>query len=93
MNRIKFGDNETESGTERGLGWYLSLGKEWWVSDNWGLGVAGFTYTSKSTYPAEGSHVHNTVFGLTFSATVPLLSFFYYLCSFAWDSIPAGQPR
>lgn len=27
--------------TKFGLGFQLGVGKEWWVSDNWGLGVAG----------------------------------------------------
>nr|MBC8278674.1 hypothetical protein [FCB group bacterium] len=33
---------ETEATTESGLGFYLSAGKEWWVSDKWALGCAVF---------------------------------------------------
>lgn len=34
--------SQTSSGTTKaGLGVNLLVGKEWWVSDNWGLGVAG----------------------------------------------------
>lgn len=32
--------NNTQSDSDTGKGIKLSLGKEWWVSDNWGLGVA-----------------------------------------------------
>ena len=38
-------DNEITGQTDSGLGVQLAVGKEWWVSDNWGLGVsAAFTY-------------------------------------------------
>ena len=57
--------------TETGYGVYFSAGKEWWVSADWALGVAGFAYYSSmddkwdsATYP-----VSNTVFGVVFSAT------------------------
>jgi hypothetical protein len=32
-------DGERVGETDPGLGLHLGLGKEWWVSDNWGLGV------------------------------------------------------
>jgi hypothetical protein len=34
-------NNDEVADTEFGPGLSLVLGKEWWVSDNWGLGVAG----------------------------------------------------
>jgi hypothetical protein len=31
--------------TKSGIGWHFKVGKEWWVSRNWGLGVAlGYGY-------------------------------------------------
>jgi hypothetical protein len=37
--------NGTQSDTDTGFGGQLAAGKEWWVSDHWGLGVAGkFTF-------------------------------------------------
>jgi hypothetical protein len=33
--------------TEFGPGLSLVLGKEWWVSDNWGLGLAGQLYAAR----------------------------------------------
>ena len=64
--------------TESGWGFSLSLGKEWWVSENWGLGLAGFVYHSRTTgedisFDYETYQrpytVDNTVIGIMFSAT------------------------
>ena len=48
-------------------GLYLNIGKEWWVSDNWGLGVGGFGYFGE--IPGDDGTIKNTAFGLFFSAT------------------------
>lgn len=41
--------NNTTSNSQEGFGFQLKGGKEWWVSDNWGLGVAaGLSYISAS---------------------------------------------
>jgi hypothetical protein len=37
---IQNSDNEKVAETEYGPGVSLVIGREWWVSDNWGLGVA-----------------------------------------------------
>ncbi|MCP3135837.1 outer membrane beta-barrel protein [Pyxidicoccus xibeiensis] len=34
-------DGDTIAETDPGVGLHLGVGKEWWVSDNWGLGVGG----------------------------------------------------
>jgi len=58
--------------TDTGYGADVMVGKEWWVSDNWGLGIAGqFLYTncpSKTSVPGRPD-VKSTSFGLLFSAT------------------------
>ena len=40
-------DNEEVADTEYGPGLSLVVGKEWWVSDNWGLGVAAQLYAAR----------------------------------------------
>ncbi|NOY57383.1 MAG: autotransporter outer membrane beta-barrel domain-containing protein [Calditrichaeota bacterium] len=75
-DRIKTKNNEsetqTEATTESGLGFYLSAGKEWWVSDKWALGCAIFAQISNATDkgPTGEYPVKNTVFGIAFSATL-----------------------
>jgi hypothetical protein len=36
----KYNKTDTTLDSDSGVGGMLSVGKEWWVSDNWGLGVA-----------------------------------------------------
>jgi hypothetical protein len=54
-----------------GLGTRLSLGKEWWVSDHWGLGLAGhFSYSANKSDTTDTAQMINTWgVGLSFSAT------------------------
>lgn len=54
--------------TDAGMGIDFLIGKEWWVSDNWGIGVAGqFVYT---LVPSRWDTIHNS-FGaaVLFTAT------------------------
>ena len=46
----------------------LMVGKEWWVSDNWGLGVAAQYYRIDMEYANDGELDANAA-GLLFSAT------------------------
>jgi hypothetical protein len=61
------GDAETNAG----LGVYLSIGKEWWVSNRWGLGIALFGSFSNAKDKSDGVEydVKNQAFGVLFSAT------------------------
>lgn len=55
--------------TDTGLAADLTIGKEWWVGDNWGLGVAGgfgFHMISDGGSPEDWK---GTSFGIRFSAT------------------------
>lgn len=58
--------------SQTGFGLNLMVGKEWWVSDNWGLGVAGqFIYANipvKDKTGAEDSFSGGSL-GVLFSAT------------------------
>jgi hypothetical protein len=62
------GDSATSGG---GLGLNFDLGKEWWVSDNWGLGVAlRFWYSHVSGKDSSIGYSDNFLgYGIVFSAT------------------------
>lgn len=58
--------------TEGGFGLWLGLGKEWWVGDHWGLGVAGhFVFSSNKdkgpSPPTWGSYGFGILASLTFN--------------------------
>lgn len=58
--------------TDRGVGVNVMVGKEWWVSDNWGLGVAGqWLYTKCPDKLINGTtpDVTASSLGILFSAT------------------------
>ena len=64
-------DGNIEGSTEEGLGFQVAVGKEWWVSDNWGLGVsAAFTYGSAEDKHDAGdasAYGINVMFSATFN--------------------------
>ena len=61
-------ENRSES-SDYGPAIDITVGKEWWVSDSWGLGVAGgFGYHSVS-WEYTSSNWSGTSFGIRFSAT------------------------
>ncbi len=60
--------------TDTGWGFTLNGGKEWWVSDNWGLGLAAQILFSSIPPNANGtaqgaSNMNTVAAGLLFSAT------------------------
>ena len=64
------GDN-FDADTEAGLTFDLTLGKEWWVGDAWGLGLAGgFGYHSVPADDDLDENWSGTSFTLRFSATL-----------------------
>jgi hypothetical protein len=67
------GGGISKSSVDNGYGLQVSLGKEWWVSKNWGLGLAlniSYDYFSKTDpgYPII-TPLHVFTYGLSFSAT------------------------
>lgn len=61
-----------EYSTDTGYGVNIMAGKEWWVTDNWGLGIAGqFLYTNCPDKEIAGvtPDVKSTSFGILLSAT------------------------
>ncbi len=70
--RATFTADKTAYSSERGFGMDLQIGKEWWVSANWGLGAAFFFHYSRMDDVGSGNiipKITNTVVGLAFSAT------------------------
>ena len=59
--------------SETGYGINVAIGKEWWVSDNWGLGVAGQLFhtvlSDEDLITGELYDLKTTSFGILFSAT------------------------
>lgn len=51
-----------------GAGLKFSIGKEWWVSRNWGLGIAGYGMFSRVDNGPE-SKIDASNYGLAFTAT------------------------
>jgi len=62
---------DTREITDAGLGFYVAGGKEWWVSDNWGLGIAGQFHFSRLRERGNlATEPWNVLgFGVAFSAT------------------------
>lgn len=67
--RMTQGSLKADSG--RGTSFTFSAGKEWWVSENWGLGVAlifsGASITSMGDF--NGDKLSHTFYGIAFTAT------------------------
>lgn len=72
MAKSKKESGGIEGSTGTGYGVNAMIGKEWWVSDNWGIGLAGqFLYTNCPDKGINGvsSDVKSTSFGVLLSAT------------------------
>ncbi|MFZ4456123.1 MAG: hypothetical protein ACOYOT_07880 [Bacteroidales bacterium] len=63
-------NNKNES-TDNGLAFQLKLGKEWWVSKNWGLGVSAVVQSCNVSNEDAGitEKLSGTQFGILFNAT------------------------
>lgn len=61
-------DDRKFAETKTGGGFDLAIGKEWWVSDNWGLGVAG-RFMFANIDDEGGSTIRATSTSIAFSAT------------------------
>jgi opacity protein-like surface antigen len=75
FSKVQIQDSNTQNvlaSTNWGFGLSTMLGKEFWVSDNWGLGVAlQFHYGSMpdTTPVAPAPTVHSNALALLFSST------------------------
>jgi hypothetical protein len=70
-DEIELEEANINAKSDLGIGMYLSLGKEWWVGRDWGLGVALFGYFSNTSDKAINKEytIRNGVIGIVFSAT------------------------
>lgn len=70
ITQLSFDDGTTTEDSETGFGMKFAVGKEWWVSDNWALGLNGqFAFsTNDSKYAGEPSWGTGWL-GVAFSAT------------------------
>jgi hypothetical protein len=67
ITRLTFETGNTAVSTDWGAGAKLAVGKEWWVGDHWGLGVAAEVFL---TFNKDGGASRTTIApGLTFTAT------------------------
>jgi hypothetical protein len=66
--QIQDGSDDVAS-TDRGLGIDVMVGKEWWVSDEWGLGIAGAFRHSSMKDQHDGPTWTSDSFNVAFSAT------------------------
>jgi hypothetical protein len=72
LTRMTSESNNRSYNTSWGWGGRVALGKEWWVSDHWGLGVAAHgSYSSNEDPSGSGrSYTMSTwALGVVFSAT------------------------
>jgi hypothetical protein len=72
LTKMRLTINNNSSDTDWGLGVRASIGKEWWVSDHWGLGLVGHVgYNSNGDPSSSGTTYTLSTWtgGLAFSAT------------------------
>jgi hypothetical protein len=72
LTRMTFNSSGNDATTDWGVGSRVTLGKEWWVSNHWGLGLSG--HISYSANNDAGSNGNGTLMsswaaGAAFSAT------------------------
>jgi hypothetical protein len=68
ITRLMFVTGNTHVSSDWGPGLKVALGKEWWVGDHWGLGIAAEVLLM---FNKDGGAPRTTVApGLTFSATL-----------------------
>jgi hypothetical protein len=67
VSRLMFVSGDVTVNGDWGPGGKLALGKEWWVGDHWGLGIAAELLVS---FNKQAGDPRTTIApGLTFSAT------------------------
>jgi hypothetical protein len=71
VSRLDGETDESDSTTDFGFGANADIGKEWWGSDDWGLGIAARLWLTHLTNSEPGGDVTYNLFGFAvlFSAT------------------------
>jgi hypothetical protein len=70
LTKVTLEVNGSSADTQAGFGAQLGIGKEWWVSSHWGLGLVGHaSFSSNKDQGTNASTISTLGFGLAFSAT------------------------
>ncbi len=69
LTRLGFKWSGGSASSDAGFGMHLALGKEWWVSEHWGLGLAGQFMFSSNDDRNDGPHISSLAGALALSAT------------------------
>ena len=72
FTQISFSDTNTAQpldSTNLGVGLSFMVGKEWWVSPDWGIGIAGQVHIASMEDPTVRARMRASVISLLFSAT------------------------
>jgi hypothetical protein len=70
VTRLTTTVNGTSGSTNAGFGAKVAIGKEWWVADHWGIGVAG-----QFTFGSNQDRDIGTAKGPTWTTITPALAF------------------
>ncbi|HKC61835.1 MAG TPA: hypothetical protein VKB92_17230 [Myxococcales bacterium] len=68
LTRLHVSDPAGDFNSDWGLGTRVAVGKEWWVSDHWGLGLAGH-FSLSSNQNGAGDALTTWALGVVFSTT------------------------
>ena len=72
FTEISFSDTNTAQpldNTNLGIGFSFMVGKEWWVTPDWGIGIAGQFHIASMYHPTFDTRMRASAFSLLFSAT------------------------
>ena len=70
VTRLSATISGTTTDFSTGYGFRAAIGKEWWVSDHWGLGLSGhLTFSSNKDNGNNAPTISSWFYGLSFSAT------------------------
>jgi hypothetical protein len=69
LTRVTLGAGGTQGSSKLGFGGQVGLGKEWWASERWGLGLVGHLSVSSNADQGGGPRLATWGAGLAFSAT------------------------
>jgi hypothetical protein len=72
FTEISFSDTNTAApldSTNLGIGFSFMVGKEWWLTPNWGIGIAGQFHIASMYDPTYDTRMRATAFSVLFSAT------------------------
>lgn len=64
---LAFGGTGGDMSTSTGNGLFISLGHEFWISANWGVGLSVYYHYSK--IKEDGGNIKNTIYGVAISTT------------------------